>query len=340
MYNEIIISNLLKLKEKLIEEINNNPSDISNKFKLKTIINTLSIINNYDKEITLDNVSELLKYPGIGRKTIDKIIEIINTGTLEIIKNYKSSDNKELLELFKSIVSVGTKTAIGFIKKGILSIDDLKLKIENSEIKVNDKIKIGIKYYNKFFGNIPRNEIKEIKKVITYITDNINKEYNLDDNNKYIFKICGSYRRKKEISGDIDILISKYSDSDINHLQLFVNKFKENQLLNNKQPLIIDDITNKNYKTKYMGFIKYKNNLCRRIDIRYVPWKWYYSALLYFTGSAEFNKELRKKAKIMGYKLSEYGLTNISTGEYIKNIDSEEFIFKFLNVKYIKPYER
>ena len=40
MYNEIIISNLLKLKEKLIEEINNNPSDISNKFKLKTIINT------------------------------------------------------------------------------------------------------------------------------------------------------------------------------------------------------------------------------------------------------------------------------------------------------------
>ena len=340
MYNAIIISNLLKLKEKLIEEVNDNPSNISNKFKLKTIINTLSIINKYDKEITLDNVSELLKYPGLGRKTIDKIIEIINTGTLEVIKNYKTTDNKELLEIFTSIVSVGTKTAIGFIKKGITSIDDLKLKIENNEIKVNDKIKIGIKYYNKFFGNIPRNEIKEIKKVITSVIDNTNKEYNLDNNNKYIFKICGSYRRKKETSGDIDILISKYSDSNIDHLQIFVNKFKENQLLNNNKPLIIDDITNKNYKTKYMGFVKFKDNLCRRIDIRYVPWKWYYSALLYFTGSAEFNKELRKKAKILGYKLSEYGLTNLLTGEYIKNIDSEEFIFKILNVKYLKPYER
>ena len=345
MYNTIIISNLLKLKEKLTEELNdsNDPKIIiANKFKIRTIINTLSIIKKYDKQITLDNVEELLNYPGIGKKTIEKIIEIINTGTLISLENYKSNDNEKLLLLFESIVSVGRKTAIEFIKKGVTSIEDLKSKIDNNKIKVNDKIKLGVKYYNKFFGNIPRDEIKEIKKVIKFIIDELNNEYNLNDTNKYIFKICGSYRRKKIVSGDIDILISKYSDTSINsnHLQMIVNKLKEKQILNNNKPLIIDDITDKNYKTKYMGFLKFKNNLCRRIDIRYVPWQWYYSALLYFTGSAEFNKELRKKAKTLGYKLSEYGLTNLTTGEYIKNINSEESIFKILNVKYLKPCER
>ena len=39
---------------------------------------------------------------------------------------------------------------------------------------------------------------------------------------------------------------------------------------NNGKPLLIDDMTDKNIVTKYMGFCKYKNNPVRRIDIRYV----------------------------------------------------------------------
>jgi hypothetical protein len=83
------------------------------------------------------------------------------------------------------------------------------MKIDNGEIKVNDKIKLGIKYHNKFFGNIPRKEIDKIYKMITVIIKKLNKQYKLTDENKYIFEICGSYRREKDTSGDIDILITK-----------------------------------------------------------------------------------------------------------------------------------
>ena len=97
-----------------------------------------------------------------------------------------------------------------------------------------------------------------------------------------------------------------------------------------------DDITDQNYETKYMGFLKYKDNPFRRIDVRFVNWPNYYSALVYFTGSAELNKNMRKIAKNMGYKLSEYGLTNLNDNTQIP-INSELDIFKFLEIEYLQP---
>ena len=93
-------------------------------------------------------------------------------------------------------------------------------------------------------------------------------------------------------------------------------------------------MTDKNIVTKYMGFCKYKNNPVRRIDIRYVPYKYYHSALLYFTGSADLNKQMRSIA-IKGYKLSEYGLFD-KNDKRIKT-KSERDIFKKLGLEYLHP---
>ena len=87
-----------------------------------------------------------------------------------------------------------------------------------------------------------------------------------------------------------------------------------------------------------MGFLKYKDNPIRRIDIRYIPYESYFSALLYFTGSAELNKKMRIVAKNLGYKLSEYGLfpINQKNNDMIK-INSEQDIFKILKIEYLIP---
>ena len=105
---------------------------------------------------------------------------------------------------------------------------------------------------------------------------------------------------------------------------------------NNNNKLLVDDITDKNIKTKYMGFCKYKNNPIRRIDIRFVPFNSYYTALLYFTGSKELNTKMRTKANDLGYKLSEYNLIKKSQNKKIK-INSEYDIFKKLKMEYITP---
>ena len=84
-----------------------------------------------------------------------------------------------------------------------------------------------------------------------------------------------------------------------------------------------------------MGFLKYKNNPNRRIDIRFVPYESYHSALLYFTGSAELNKKMRQIAKTKKLKLSEYGLFK-DNGDKIP-INNERVVFDILEMEYLVP---
>jgi DNA polymerase/3'-5' exonuclease PolX len=227
------------------------------------------------------------------------------------------------------VIGIGHKMALDLIdNNNITSIDDLINKINNNKIIVSDKIKLGLKYYGKFKGKIPRNEID---KIYDYLLS-------INNNKDLMIIICGSYRREEKYSSDIDVLICdlnllsiedvKNSDVLIN----YVNLLKQNEF-------IIDDITNKNYITKYMGFCKYKNKPIRRIDIRLIPYESIYTAIIYFTGSNNFNQEMRKKAKKLGYKLSEYSLLNRNTNEIIY-INSELDLFNKLNMKYLKPKDR
>lgn len=344
MSNQKIIDEFEKLVNYIQHQIDNSKdikTNTANTFRLKQIKNALSIVKKYPKELSIDNLSEFGELPGIGKGTINRIVEILTTGHLDetaTFKDFSTEKKKALLDL-ESVVGIGRNTALELYNMGIKSVADLKKKIETEEIKVNDKILLGIKYYGVFQGNIPRKEIDKIYILLQSVVQQVNTLLSYDDTNHYIFEICGSYRREKPYSNDIDVLISKVdtnmnSDNNGKHLELFIQKLKTKLKQNNNMPLLVDDITYKTYETKYMGFAKYKNNPIRRIDIRFVPYDAYYSALLYFTGSAELNKKMRQIAKKMGYKLSEYGL---SKNDVIIPVTSEYDIFKKLKIEYLQP---
>jgi DNA polymerase/3'-5' exonuclease PolX len=321
-------------------EKNNKKEETVNSFRQKQLKNALYIIKKYPQEISFDNIKEFGKLGGIGKGTISRIEEILKTGKLSELKNYKDDPNEKIIEELETIIGVGRTTAIQFVKAGVKSIKDLKKKINKGEIEVNEKILLGIKYHGKFFDNIPHEEITKINKIFQKIINKMNKEYKLNDKNKYILEICGSYRREKPVSGDIDVLITKLDvkmdhEESINHLERFIKITKNPLKSNNNEPLLVDDITDKHYETKYMGFLKYKDNPVRRVDIRFVPYDAWFSALQYFTGSQQFNIKLRNIAKQQGYKLSEYGLFD-KDGKHIP-IKSEYDIFKILNVEYLPP---
>ena len=87
-----------------------------------------------------------------------------------------------------------------------------------------------------------------------------------------------------------------------------------------------------------MGIFKWNNSKPRRIDIRFIPTQSYYSAILYFTGSKDFNKNMRLIAISHNYTLNEYGLYD--ENKKIFKINSEKDIFDILGMEYITPDKR
>jgi hypothetical protein len=326
-------SKIISEFEKLITFITFDDIQEHNDFRLRQLKNILSILKKYSKEITLDNYKELSDIKGIGKSSISRIKEILDVGYLSELKNFKEDkDKSKIIEELEKVIGIGSSKALDFYKMGIRSVKDLINKVNKGEIKVNDKLKLGLKYYGKCEGNIPRNEITNINKIFIDIFKKLNK--GVDEDNKYIFEICGSYRRENKTSGDIDLLISKKGVFK-SYLEDFIKILKNPLSKNNNKSLIIDDLTDKKYKTKYMGFVKYLDNPSRRLDVRCIEYDSYFSALVYFTGSMELNKKMRQQAKIMELKLSEYGLFK-KDGTKLP-VNSEKDIFDILKIDYLEP---
>ena len=287
-------------------------------YKINIFKNFITFINNLDFEIK--NASDLNQFIdkkiGIGKGIISRVDEIIKYGYIKELKINKVDDNNILIQKLEEIYGIGEVNAKDIIKKyKIKDVDTFKELVDNGKIKINENIKKGVYYSDKIKTNISRENIKNIK-------TNIINSLKVFDNIK--FKICGSFRRKLKYSNDIDLLIV----SKDNSVSLFdyINILK-------KDNIIYDDLTIENIHTKYSGITKYLNELYR-IDIILLPYESYYSGLLYFTGSKEFNIKIRSEAKKLGYKLNEYGLYKNNKQMLIK---SEKDIFKYLNIPYLKP---
>ena len=171
----------------------------------------------------------------------------------------------------------------------------------------------------------------------------------------FIPVICGSFRRNKDFSSDLDILIThkdlEEKDESGEYMHQVVKALDKN--------FIIDKLT-EDSKTHFQGFASFKNipkintwnksnvetsfdiktNVIR-LDIIIVPISSFYTALMHFTGSAVFNQKMRLHAKSLGFKLSEYGLFKMEKNKYVNMpISSEKDIFDILLLKYISPDKR
>ena len=292
------------------------------KFRHRSILNTIKILK---KNINLlDNLDKLVKVPGIGKGTIDKIKEIKEKGYLENIKEF--TPKRDPTEEIQKVIGIGKIKATKLFKDfNIKTVNDLINADKEGKIKLTDANRIGIKYYKDLQERIPRDEATQLFNIV--------REKCLQIDSKLIIEICGSYRRQLLSSGDIDILISHQDNINSSKmLKKIINEL-------NKINFLIDDL-NKRVTTKYNGVCKLnQNSLARRIDIRYINKESLPFALLYFTGSDNFNKNMRKLAKQKGYTLNEYQLIDNKTLEKIY-FNSEKDIFKYLELEYLDPINR
>lgn len=328
--------NIIKWFELLIKQlefyvdIKTGKDKLIYSYKLNSISKALNVIRNLKFEIKKG--SDIKDYKNIGKGTVDRVDEILKTGKLSEVKEADiSGKHLEYVDELMKIFGIGRVKAYElYTKHNIKSIDELKKAIKKGNIEMPENIIKGIKYVDLIKTNIPRSEMTQIySKLILF---GIKLDPNMD------VRVCGSYRREKPTSNDIDVIIShpKIQTKEQTKKSDLLKRFI---MLLEKEKFIVDSFTSEDVPTKYMGVCRLNlESPLRRIDIRFIGQESYYTALLYFTGSGDFNRRMRSVALSMGYTLNEYRLLD-DTGKSI-NVESEKDIFDKLNMEYLEPKDR
>lgn len=288
-----------------------------NPFKIRAYRNAAITIENLPHTASdmVEKGEDLTKLSGIGKDLSEKIKNIVKTGELELLTELENKFPPGLSKLM-DVPGLGPKR----VKKlydslNVQNLDDLAKAAEEKRIRAL------VDFSVKTEGHILE-EVKKIKKEYNRIKLSVADQYALplveylrkDENVKNI-EIAGSYRRRQETIGDIDILVT--CDNNWGIMDRFVNYDGVQQVL---------------AKGETRSSVILKSEI--QVDIRVVPQKSYGAALLYFTGSKTHNIALRKIAKHNGWKLNEYG---IFEGENFIAGSTEEEMYKKLSLPYIVP---
>lgn len=136
------------------------------------------------------------------------------------------------------------------------------------------------------------------------------------------YEVAGSYRRFKEMSKDLDYIISTNEPTKVQQSLLDIpNKVKEVAVGQTKVSL---EVT---YDDETIG-----------VDFRLIEPSAFYHTLQHFTGSKDHNIRIRQLAKEKDEKVSEYGIEQ-ANGELLQ-YQSEKEIYDHFGVKWIDPAMR
>ena len=288
-----------------------------NSFKVRAYRNAARLIENSSKDFEklVKNRFDLTRLPGIGHDLSEYIKEIVTTGKFSKLEKLKKEIPEGLIDML-SIEGLGPKRIKQIYDAfGVTNLDELKKYAENGELdklpgfgpKLIEKILKGVKQLKKAGIRFLWADVEEI-------VENIRK-YLMDFEGVEIVEIAGSYRRKKETVGDLDILVIA---KDYMKVSEYFTKYRK-----------VKEVYSKGL-TRSTVFLD--NGL--QVDLRAVTRENYGSALHYFTGSKAHNIEIRKIAIELGMKVNEYG---VYKGAKRIAGESEEEIYRVLGLEYIEP---
>jgi DNA polymerase (family 10) len=253
--------------------------------------------------------------PGIGKDLAGKITEIVNTGRLGALAEIEARTPTTLAAL-TAVPGLGPKRVHRLHEAfGIKTLKDLERAARKH--KIRELRGFTAKTEEKILAEIERSQAREQRFKIATAEDFAQTlcTYLQADPRIGRVVVAGSYRRRKETVGDLDILVTCAKG------QAAVNHF-----------LAYDEIAKIVAKGSTRATVILRSGI--QVDLRVVPAKSYGAALHYFTGSKSHNIAIRKIGQARGLKINEYGI--FRDGTRIGGRTEEE-IFAAVGLPYIEP---
>jgi len=292
----------------------------ANPFRVRAYRNAARTIRDFPEPIAAlvrTGTKDLTDIAGIGDDLAEKITAIVTTGELPLRKQLASKLPAGLLDLLR-IPGLGPKRVKLLYKKlKVKSAADLAAALDKGRIqklkgfgpKMEEKIRAGLGQAQVGERRMLLNEAEtQATAVLAYLEAGGGIEQ---------IEVAGSYRRRRETIGDLDIVVTSEGKDSATVMNRFV---------------AYGDVAEVISKGETRATVKLRGGL--QVDLRAVEPDAYGAALLYFTGSKAHNIELRKIAQEKAYKLNEYGLfkgTRRAAGK------TEQEIYAKLGLDWIPP---
>jgi DNA polymerase (family 10) len=312
------------MENKTIADIFTEIADIldiqgENPFRIRSYRNAARTIEDMGQSLEAlaragKNLEEI---PGIGKSIQEKIQEILASGKCHFLEELRAKVPSGLTELLKLEGLGPKKVKVLFDELGVDSVDRLEKAaragrlrgLPGMGLKTEEKILKSIEHYRSGMGRFKLSVGFQYAEALLNYLKGVAGVKRLDP--------AGSFRRRRETIGDLDILAICGKNCKV------MDRFTS-----------YGDVAEVLSKGETKSSLRLKCSL--QVDLRVLEEESYGAALHYFTGSKAHNVAIRERAKEMGLKVSEYGVFRARDEKRLSGADEED-VFKAVKLPYIPP---
>ncbi|TMQ69911.1 MAG: hypothetical protein E6K80_10180 [Candidatus Eisenbacteria bacterium] len=288
--------------------------DGANPFRVRAYREAARVLSELLEPASLLKVEELKGLPGVGADLAGKIRDVIDTGTTAVFEEAKQKIPLEVVALTE-LQGVGPKRVKMLLERGIRNRDQLEKAARAGELRslpgfgatLEKKIVQAIESAARGGARLLLAEAWPVADALVARVREVPGVTQVE--------AAGSFRRRKETVGDLDILASGGDPEQV-----------------------MERLTGYDQVAEVLGRGPTKSSVRLasglQVDLRLVPEEGFGAALLYFTGGKPHNIELRKIAIDKGWMLNEYGLFH--EGACIAGRTEDE-VYRALGMAWIPP---
>jgi DNA polymerase (family X) len=240
---------------------------------------------------------ELTGLQGIGKEMANHVRELCTTGELALHAELAARVPPGLVQVMR-LPGVGPKRARKLWEElAVADVDGLEAAAQAGRVrglagfgaKSEEKILAGIAEWRQHSARLRLDQAdRHVLPLLEYLRAGGDAER---------IEVAGSYRRRRETVGDVDLLAVTAGEAAARRLMERFTSY----------PQVAEVLMHGETR----GSVRFGSGL--QVDLRTVPPESYGAALVYFTGSKEHNVRLRQRGVERGLRISEYGV--FETGE-------------------------
>jgi DNA polymerase (family 10) len=289
-----------------------------NPFRIRAYRNAAGVIRGHPRSMAelVDSGADLAELPGIGADLAGKIATIVHTGKLPLLDQLRAKVPRPLVEMTR-IEGLGPKRAKALYRAlRIRSLEDLQRAARSGRIReikgfgARTEQLIGQRAA-RIASTERRIKLADAEDIVGPLVEHLRSV----DGVKTV-EVAGSYRRRRDTVGDLDLLVSA-SRNAAGIMDAFAG---------------YEDVAEVLARGSTRGTVRLRNGV--QVDIRVVAPASFGAALYYFTGSKAHNIAVRKLAIARGLKLNEYGLFR---GDRRVGGRTEQDVFDAVELPFIPP---